>query len=75
LENRVQQTNAAACILVCVFVNTPILKYSSTPKRFAPTPAKPLNSDPRKAGSWTDPKDRVFNDEYSFLILMNILEA
>jgi hypothetical protein len=28
-----------------VFANTPILQNSSTPKRFAPAPAKPLNSD------------------------------
>ena len=26
-------------------------------------PANPLNSDPRKAGSWTDPKDQVFDFE------------
>jgi hypothetical protein len=27
------------------FANTPILQYSSTPKRLAPVPAKSLNSD------------------------------
>jgi hypothetical protein len=41
----------------------PTLQYSSTPKKLASVPAKPLNSDPRKAGSWTGPKEQVFDVE------------
>ena len=35
----------------------------STSKELAPVPAKPLNSDPLEAGSWTGPKDQVFDVE------------
>jgi hypothetical protein len=37
------------------FTNTPVLQNTSQS-----LPAKPLNSDPREAGSWTGPKDQVF---------------
>jgi len=40
------------------FSNTPILQNSSQS-----LPAKPLNIDPRKAGSWNGPEDQVFDFE------------
>jgi len=40
------------------YSNTPVLQNSSPP-----VPAKPLNSDPRNEGSWTGPKDQVFDVE------------
>jgi hypothetical protein len=41
----------------------PTLQYSNTPKVFALVPAEPLYSDPRETGSWTGPKDQVFDAE------------
>jgi hypothetical protein len=38
--------------------STPVLQNSSPPVL-----AKPLNFDPRKAGSWTGPEDQAFDVE------------